>query len=435
VNRWIATPLHTACSSGNKDIAELLIAKGADINARNKWDLTPLDAAIERGHDNVEELLLKFGAGGKNVGRTQLQRAAAIGDIDRVRLLLARGADIEARGDQYGNTALLYAAVRGHKEIVKLLLEKGANIEAEEGNGLTPLHLTVGYDDASHADVIQLLLDKGANIETRGYGDTTPIQSAVYYGNKKVAELLLAHGAKANASGSKFFGTAAHQAMRGNQKDMVSWSISKGVEIPPMHQAAYFGEIDKVRSSLGAGADINQKDIAKYTPLHCAVLGRNREIVQLLIENGADVNTRDCAYATPLFWACDRGYLDIVKLLVDNGAEVNTGAFRRLHWGPRLIDNYSNLHIAARVGHADVVEYLLVKGADIDAKCSRSNNEESTPLHLAVRAGHVEVVRHLLAKGANLKLKIKDGLTALDLAKQEKRTEIIKLLQSHGAKD
>ncbi|MGB2866682.1 MAG: ankyrin repeat domain-containing protein [Sedimentisphaerales bacterium] len=454
------TPLWIAASGGHKEIVELLIKKGADINASNNRGRTPLAVAKQGKHAEVIDILRQHGATetlhgavtsgnigevkrllseGKDVnsrdseGQTPLHLAANRGHKEMVEVLIANGADIEARENRYSSTPLLNAAVRGRKEVVELLLSKGADIEGKNSDGLTPLNLTAAYGTAIHTEIIQLLLDRGADIESRSYGDCTPLQASVAVGRKGVAELLLAHGAKLDVI-SRHWGTPAHHAMRDNHPDLVRWCISKGIDIPPMHQAAYFGDIDKVRSLLSTRADVNQKDKAEFTPLHCAVFGRRKEIVQLLIENNADVKAISCGHTTPLFWACERGYLDMVKLLVDNGAEVNGRAFRRMTWGPSLLDNWSNLHMAAHAGHADVVEYLLDNSADIHAKCTRGD-EGLTPLHLAARNGYVNAVKVLLAKGADASMKSNAGRTALDLAKEKNHSDIVELLKKHGAKE
>ncbi|MFC1605078.1 ankyrin repeat domain-containing protein, partial [Planctomycetota bacterium] len=436
------TPLYRAARGGHASIVELLIEKGADINASDNRGRTPLAVARQEKHVEVINILRQHGAketlhgavisgnvdavkrlisGGHDVnsrdneGQTPLHAAAFRDRKDVVEILIAKGADIEAR-DNEGTTPLLGAAARGHKEVVEFLLAKGADIDGKNNGGATPLSLTVAYGTAIHTDVIQLLLDRGANIECRGGLDCTPLQSTVAVGRKEVAELLITHGARVNVM-SRYFGTPAHNAMRENQKDMVRWCISKGIDIPPIHQAAYFGEIDKVRSLLKEGANVNEKDIAQFTPLQCAVLGQNAEIAKLLLESSADVGARNCAHATPLFWACARGYLDIVKVLVDNGAEVNDQAFRGFQEESGRLDSWSSLHVAAQTGYVDVVEYLLAHGADIHARCARRAPggskalQDLTALHLAAWAGHTEVVTTLLAKGADVNLKSKEGHT------------------------
>jgi len=430
------TALQWAIMQDHKDVAAFLIDKGADINVRDKRGQTPLHQACSRGRKDMAEFLIAKGAHVNlkdKDGQTPLHLAANRGHKEILELLIDNGAEIDIRENRWSSSALLNAAVRGQKEAVELLLQKGADIEVRNGDGLTPLHLTAGYGSTIHTDVIQLLLEKGAEIETRGHVDCTPLQTAVAVGRKEVAELLLAHGAKLNVT-SKYFGTPAHHAMKDNHRDAVRWAISKGIDIPPMHQAAYFGEADKVRSLLGKGADVNHKDIAKFTPLHCAVLGRNKEIVQLLIDNGADLGARSCGDITPLFCACRGGYLDIVTLLVNSGAEVNSSGWMNMKWGPGLVDKWTNLHITSFNGHIDVVEYLLDKGADIHAKFTWVD-EGLTALHLAAKRGHAKVVEHLLAKGADVNAKTKKGGTALSLAKEKGHKQVVELLLKHGAKD
>jgi len=102
-----------------------------------------------------------------------------------------------------------------------------------------------------------------------------------------------------------------------------------------------------------------------------------------------------------------------------------------MSWGLMLIGNYRNLHRAAHIGHAHIVEYLLDKGANINATCTRLD-AGFTPLHFAARKGHVDVVKVLLAKGADTNLKSKQDHTALDIAKQENQPEVVSILSQHG---
>jgi len=126
------TPLHDAVFGAHPEVAEFLLSKGADVNAREKNGATPLIIAamggkIEiDGQGGVVALLLahKADINAKSAnGMTALHVAALVGHADAVRLLLAKGANPDAE-DQKGNTPSYYAAQQGRQEVVKLLSAK-----------------------------------------------------------------------------------------------------------------------------------------------------------------------------------------------------------------------------------------------------------------------------------------------------------------------
>ena len=92
-------------------------------------------------------------------------------------------------------------------------------------------------------------------------------------------------------------------------------------------------------------------------------------------------------------------------------------------------DSWTPLHSAVAGGHKDVVELLIAKGADVNAK-----DEEygAIPLHHAAQAGHKEIVELLIAAGADVNAKNKDGKTPLDWAVAWDEPETADLLRKHG---
>ena len=154
-----------------------------------------------------------------------------------------------------------------------------------------------------------------------------------------------------------------------------------------IHQAAHDGDIQAVKQYLNASGDVNAKGEDGRTPLHVAVIGRQKKIVKLLLAEGADVNAKNRVELTPLYHA-------------------------------------------AIYGHTEVAEFLIAKGANVNAK----DKNGSTPLHLATAGDRKGIVELFIAKSADVNAKNKGGRTPLDSAIAFKHTETADLLRKHGGK-
>jgi len=326
------TLLHAAAGSGQREIAELLISKGASVNAGVVEDGlgTPLHYATHAGSGEVAELLISNGAliDAKNkYGAKPLHLAAGEGYNSLVRLLLAKGSDVNAK-DENGWTPLYYAASRGHKDVVLFLVENGSDIQAVSKRGTTPLYRAVqnGHEDIAkflidngasvtwadgmlynavsngQRDLAELLIKKGADVNSEAWGDA-PSLYAVWSGRKAdvrrytdVLELLLAHGANPNA------------------KDHWDWSL--------LHYTTLWGYADMTKLLLNKGANPNTtENDSGQMPLHMSAKQGHRAIVELLIDRGAGVNARDWDGSTALSLAKEKDHKEIVELLHKNGAK------------------------------------------------------------------------------------------------------------------
>jgi ankyrin repeat protein len=148
-----------------------------------------------------------------------------------------------------------------------------------------------------------------------------------------------------------------------------------------------------------------------------AVQRDNGELVDYLLKRRARLNTRNRNGETALSLAAYQGKLPFVKRLVEAGADVN------LYGWPPLI-------YAAFNGHAAVVDYLLQKGAEINATTANG----STALLFAARFGHLAVVELLLQHKADPNIANERGATAIDWALKTDNTDIADLLRRAGGR-
>lgn len=184
------------------------------------------------------------------------------------------------------------------------------------------------------------------------------------------------------------------------------------MDLPEFAQAAFDGDLDKIKKLFAQGADINDAG-KKGSPLILACQKNHAVVAEFLMEKGADLNLATSMGGTALNRASENGNVDLVEKLLANGAKI----------GPLA------LIVAAREGFSQVVEILVKAGSDIDAK----QHWGQTALMLAAKNGHDDVVAFLLESGADPKLRDKSGATALGIALDNDEPEIAAMLKAKGA--
>eukprot|EP00754_Rhynchopus_humris_P029394 Rhum_TRINITY_DN15214_c1_g1::Rhum_TRINITY_DN15214_c1_g1_i10::g.144589::m.144589 len=232
------TPLHLAVRRGNPELCRLLLERGGNVHARNDWLDTPLHQAVFARSTEVqaEQCTLLIDGGSdlearNDQGRTPLHEAVVCRDTELCRLLLDRGADMNAESaereyDYYGfrscspfrddlskHMSPLHLAVSGRSaELCRLLMERGAQTYARNFWGRTPLQEATRKEytelfallrrdaplhdavDEENTELCTLLLDGGADVHARNDYGETPLAVASGLVNTELRTLLVARG-------------------------------------------------------------------------------------------------------------------------------------------------------------------------------------------------------------------------------------------------
>ena len=99
----------------------------------------------------------------------------------------------------------------------------------------------------------------------------------------------------------------------------IFFSLSGFGVAEPLHDAAKEGDLEKAKSLIAEGSDVNVKTGTGTTPLHYAADRGHRDVVELLISKGANVNAVDNMGATPMYFAQNKGHKDVAELLIEHG--------------------------------------------------------------------------------------------------------------------
>lgn len=162
-NKKNIAPLFVISNLGNMEILKLLINNKANINFKNQDGFTPVHTAVNNDKMEVVEELLKNGADPNITNYKSISplhtALSLIKNINILKLLLEYGAHVD-HYDQHGNTPLVYACYMGNLEMVKLLVNKGADIECSKGER-TPMETAVYHN---YDEIVEYFIEKGAKI-------------------------------------------------------------------------------------------------------------------------------------------------------------------------------------------------------------------------------------------------------------------------------
>jgi cytohesin len=256
------SPLHIAVSGSSKEVVEFLLAEGADVNAKDKGGYTPLNYAIWNRNKDMPRL-----------------------PADMVKLLLEKGADTNLKDTASGYTSLHWAIVMWGKELAELVVAAGADVNARSNTGETPLDVVAA--EGGPAAIGELLVAKGAEVSS--------LHAAAYVGDLAKAKAFIDEGVEVNRPSGMVGGTALHAAAAKGHTEVAEFLIDKGADVnaqtragqTPLHTAVGAGHLDVAELLVNKGADVNMKDSRGRTPLSLAEKASHTEIVEFLRKHGA----------------------------------------------------------------------------------------------------------------------------------------------------
>ena len=377
------TALHLVARSGNVEAAKLLLKAGAKVDSVEQFGgQTPLMWATARRHPQMVELLLSKGADVnargairdyKRVataesraaprdrgGFTPLMYASRDNCGECVEVLLKHKADVNLADPSFV-VPLSIAMMNNNWDIAKRLVEAGADVNQWDMNGNSPLHVAIANmngegsrnpldqdkpNAATGRDLIKMLLDRGANPNQQlyygaGFGSSadrgmTPFLAACGTGDIELVKLLLEHGANpklatsdgrgpiimAVGSGRGRGGGFPGGARGGAPRGAAAGAPAPGGKGTSGGAQRTNPQVELIHLLADAGADV--KLVGKIhllartrggSALHYVVRGGgNRQIIQELLDLGLDINVKDEDGLTALDYAMGRGYVPFLAM-------------------------------------------------------------------------------------------------------------------------
>ncbi len=373
-------PIAEAASKGDREAVRALIKKGLDVNAA------------------------------QGDGTTALHWAAMKGDAELTQLLIYAGANLRATTRIGAYTPLFLAARGGHFDVVSALVAAGADVKTATANGTTPLMIAAAAGDTK---TVTTLVENGSDVNARErYSGETPLMFAAGFNRAEAAKLLLARGAdpKLTTKVTDLSALTAPEEEQMARQNSNRPQAQRPAEIPGATRSYRYNELISTQGGISA--------------LLLATRQGYDDTVNVLLDGGADINQLNAGDRTsPLLMAIINGHFDLAKSLLEKGANPNLAAFNgvaplfavvNMQWAPKSLYPNSKAYQQQQTTYLELMQALLEKGADPNARVQRkvwyqSYNSDyagvdesgATPFWRAAYANDVAAMRLLVANGAD----------------------------------
>ena len=306
--------------------------------------------------------------------------AVTSNDVKMAEFFIKNGVNLELKGPD-GKTALLHAISLKNTQLVSMLLSAGADIKAEDSNSKDALMYAA---EANNAELMNRLLKKGFDPKKHSKAGKTALDYAIDARAQETYRIL----SKLNTQPMDFI------------------------------NAVEKGDAKAVKALISEGADVKTKDKNGKAAIVIATEKGYAEVLKLILENGADPNGKyfKNPKANLFVLSMHNNHLDAALVLLKSGAATD--------FNHKYKEGKTALMTAIESGKNDLTTYLLLKKFNVDATDDFGN----TALIYAVKHDLFSVAKKLLELGADPTLRQVDGKTALDIAKSENKSSMVRIL-------
>ncbi|MEM1442971.1 MAG: ankyrin repeat domain-containing protein, partial [Verrucomicrobiota bacterium] len=446
------TPLAAALLDRDFDLADQLIAAGADPDVDVEAGLPFLVEAVRKQDSEMIDYLLSKGAsveyrGAEPAGAFAV--AAANEDFEVARRLYNEGASPEVRGPS-GKPFLIEAVLDENDDLFDLLIELGSSISVTVGETAGREMSALSYAvEIGNERMQEVLLEKGASPDVFSVGGEPLLYDVVSSGDQVTAARLLKHDANANVVARNGL-TPLKSAIQQESLDFIDLLLVHGADpsfgtdlaAAPLLAAVELGNIGAVNQLVLAGAKLDTEAL-----LAASYDRRDDPLMSLLLNAGADPESLVPGTDVRVFdLAVQDGATGAVRTLLDAGAQIGDNLWAALLTGQddliRLIldagadprqagpEGQDPLHYCLTNQRYKAARVLLDGGADPDARY----DSQETWLSKSVREGNAPIATALIEAGATVEgVRSRDGHTLLGWAVAHQLPGVVEALLVAGA--